>query len=185
MFNKKTIFCLAVLALLTSCNKQIDNDNTIIINNPVLRDEIAEYIKYTNGHVKDSAIVVVYFSVVNDSTNRFEITYSQNAVFFMQNPFLFTAKVSNKTVFFSMKENIVKKGDITSNFFSNDTTVIYDILKKYLPKEYKRQLEYNKTGIYYIDEYILDDTENILDLTFVKDSLIKKEMRGGLIQGIY
>lgn len=184
MFNKKTIFCLAVLAILTSCNKQIDNDNTIIIN-PVLRDEIAEYIKYTNGHVKDSAIVVVYFSVENDSTTRFEMIYSERADIFIHNPFLFTAKVSNKTVFFSMKENIVKKGDITSNFFSNDTTVIYDILKKYLPKEYKRQLEYNKAGIYYIDEYILDDTENILDLTFVKDSLIKKEMRGGLIQGIY
>ncbi len=190
--KKSNIFIFVTLTILIiSCNNKIDKiENTevcyheVFINNKILKTEIAEYINFVNQHAIDSNIVIAYFSILNDSTTHFEITYSYRANVFRQNPFLFTVKVNNKVVFFCVKENIIIKDNQTNNFFNNDTLIIYNIMKEYLPNEYKSYLRFKETGILERN-HIFDDGVNILDLIFVKDKLFKKRMRRGHIQKIY
>lgn len=190
MPKNRYLFWILLLLFISSCKSrnttvwnQIDYTNSVYVNNETLKKELISYVDSVKLHKVPANIIIAYLSVLNDSTTRFEVTYDYSANRFKSNPFLFTSKIKDRTIFFCLKENIVLENGKSTSLFSNDSSIIENIMKEHLPKEYEEVENYKKAGVLERD-YIIDDGDNILDLTFVKNKLVRKQMRNGYIKGI-
>ena len=173
----KIIRILFLITVLTSCVKNKVEDNCYLeINNKELIQQIKEY-KHFSDSINRGRPYVLNVSCYgpNDSTEKYTISSSIDAIGLISYPYHFICKVENYEVFFTMVSGNVESPYYVKtdrNFFKLKQNAILEYIKKYFPKDYEKYENYLKTGNFPCPDLIYEPES--LHLKFINGRLVKK-----------
>jgi len=173
----KIIRVLVLITVLTSCVKNRVEDNCYLeINNKELIQQIKVYKNFSDSVNRGRPYILnVSCYGPNDSTEKYTISSSVDAIGLILYPYHFICKVENYEVFFTMVSGIVESpdyGKTDKNFFKIKQNFILEHIKKYFPKDYEKYENYLKTGHFPPPNLIYEPKQ--LHLSFINGRLVKK-----------
>ena len=182
----KTFKILLFVLLFTSCNSNKNNKNHenyyLEINNKELTKQIIEYKHFIDSLSQGrSFVLTVYCLEINDSVNKYVVSFISSAFGLSNHSYHFKCKVEDFDVLFIMVSGLVNSPDYGKtdlNFFKVKQPVILADIKKYFPEEYKDFIKYGNFPPPDMFE------PEILHLTFVRDKLVKKIYRRGSFKDV-
>ena len=170
-------FYLLLVVVCCSCSKNESYSDLVVeVCNDELRNAISEYQKKVIEENKkeisdgDSIYIVVYFREMQDSIYRFVIQPLIHGDDISYSSILFKTTIDGRSVFFeNMMGRELHWGVRKKAFFDHPKQSKWNFVKRYFPKE---------TDTIGMKLYRIYEPE-VCYLTFVKDSLIDKQMLHG------